>query len=385
LKILQVIPSLAAAHGGPSRALGIIESALRKHGIVVETATTDDDGPGQVNGRPTGVPLNEDGATRWYFRKRLDFYKVAPGLGRWVGQHARDYDLVHIHALFSYTSAAAAGACRRSGVPYVIRPLGTLSSYGVARRRPWLKRLSLAWVEGPLLRDAAAVHFTSGAEQREAEALGIPMRGVVIPLAVEPPEAGDPTLLRARFGISAERRILLYLSRLDPKKNLEGLLRGFALCRDRLADVCLAVAGAGPPDYSASLQALAGDLGLGEHIVWTGHLDGALKASGLAAAQAFILPSFSENFGIAAAEALAAGLPCVLGNGVALAEEVAESGAGISVEPEPGAIAAGMVRVMADDAVRQAMAGRASALAADRYSVAAMGRNLKRLYERILG
>jgi glycosyltransferase involved in cell wall biosynthesis len=68
-----------------------------------------------------------------------------------------------------------------------------------------------------------------------------------------------------------------------------------------------------------------------------------------------------------------------------LAEDVAESGAGISVEPEPGAIAAGMLRVMADDAVRQAMAVRASALAADRYSVAAMGRNLKRLYERILG
>ena len=228
MKVLQVIPSLAEAHGGPSRALTLMERALAAQGVAVETATTDDDGPGRRNGRPAGRPLAENGAVRRYFPKRLEFYKISPGFARWVWRHAGDYDIVHIHALFSFTSVAAAWAARRAGVPYVVRPLGTLGRYGMGRRRPWLKRLSLAWLEGPILRHAAAVHFTSEAERQEAEALGVPMRGALVPLGIEPGPAADVAAMQARFPALREGRCVLFLSRLDPKKNLEGLLRAFS-------------------------------------------------------------------------------------------------------------------------------------------------------------
>ena len=362
----------------------LIGEALRSKGIEVETATTDDDGSGQRKVRPGGTPIEEDGAIRRYFPRRSEFYKASPAFARWIGRHVRDYDVVHIHALFSFTSVVAARAARRAGVPYVLRPLGTLSRYGVTRRRPWLKRLSLKLLEGPLLRHAAAVHFTAEAERAEAEELGIPMRSVVIPLAVAAGPVAEPGLFVARFPQLQGKRIVLFLSRLDPKKNVEGLLRAFRLIGESLPDTRLVIAGDGEPGYAAGLKRLANELGLADRVVWTGFIDGELKVSAYATAQVFVLPSFSENFGIAAAEALMAGLPCVLGEGVAIAAEVAAAGAGLIVEPNPENIARGIITVLSDNALRAAMGGRAAAFSREKYSVEAMGLGLLRLYEGIL-
>src|SRR6476661_85448 len=83
-----------------------------------------------------------------------------------------------------FTSTMAARAARRHGVPYVLRPLGTLDAWGMAQRRPGLKSLSMRWIEGPMLREAAAVHFTSEEEAVQARRLGLPLRGAIIPLGV---------------------------------------------------------------------------------------------------------------------------------------------------------------------------------------------------------
>ncbi len=384
MKVLHVIPSLAVVHGGPTRALSLMERSLAARGIVVETVTTDDDGRHRRNGRPCGVPLKENGVVRRYFPKRLEFYKVSPSLAWWLFRHVRNYDLVHIHALFSFSSILAAWAARRAGVPYVLRPLGTLTRYGVTQRRPWLKRFSLAWLEGPALRRAAAVHFTSEDEMREVAETDIPMSGVVIPLGIEAFMPANGNLIRATFPALEGSRYLLYLSRLDPKKNLEGLLRAYRQCSGNWSDVKLLIAGDGNVGYVASLMALSAELGLSDNLVWAGHIDGDLKASALAGAELFVLPSFSENFGIAAAEALMAGLPCVLGRGVAIATDVVEAGAGVSVLPDPESLAIGLMHVMGAPEKRSTMAANAVVLASSKYSDAAMGENLDQLYSQIL-
>ena len=384
MRVLHVIPSVSAFHGGPSKAIVNMEQALVAQGVAVTTVTTDDDGPS--GRRPMAeMPEGTPGLQRIYFRKWFEFYKVAPGLLLWLWRHVGKFDVVHIHALFSFASMAAVWAARLRGVPYVLRPLGTLTRYGLTQRRPLLKRLSLAWLEGPALRRAAAVHFTSDDERREAAECGVVMRGVVVPLGIEAFKPADGVLVRAHFPTLGSARYLLYLSRLDPKKNVEGLLRAFSQCSASWPDVQLVVAGDGAPGYVAGLKALSVELGLDDGVVWAGHIDGDLKVSALMGAELFVLPSFSENFGIAAAEALMAGLPCVLGQGVAIAQDVVNAGAGVAVAPDPASIAAGLKRVMADVQVRAGMAVRASALAREKYSAQAMGANLVALYEDLLG
>jgi len=388
MKVLHVISTLSASYGGPSSATALMERVLIGRGIAVETATTDDDGPGRRKTVTTGAPLHifkGAGTVRRYFPKRLEFYKVSPGFARWIFRHVRDYDLLHIHGLFNFTSVVAAWAAWRAGVPYVLRPYGTLNRYGVTQRRPWLKCWSLKLIEGPILRHAAAVHFTAEAEREEASELGIPMRGVVIPLGIEPAPQGDASALLTQFPELNNCLILLFLSRLDPKKNVEGLLQAFKLCSSALPDTRLVIAGEGEAGYVVGLKKLADELGLAGRVVWPGYVEGEQKAAAFAAAQVFLLPSFSENFGIAAAEALMAGLPCVLGKGVALADEVAQAGAGVATSPEPEDIARALQDILADENRRAEMGRRATALARERYSLEAMGASLERLYADILG
>ncbi|HSV45691.1 MAG TPA: glycosyltransferase [Ramlibacter sp.] len=377
MKVLHVIPSVSAVHGGPSRAIGLIERALTARGVRVETATTDDDGPRRRLDRPLRVAVPENGVQRWFFMRQLHFYKVSLDFARWIRQRVRDYDLVHVHGLFSFTSVLAAWTARSARVPYVIRPLGTLNHYGIAQRRPELKQLSLRFIERGLLRDASAVHFTSIEEAEQAGDLGIALRSVIIPLGVE----ACPGPLAAE---AAGTQRLLFLSRLDPKKNVEGLLRAFSLCKAQLPGLVLHIAGAGEHVYVASLHALAKQLGVSQDVVWMGHVEGDEKARALAEAQAFVLPSLSENFGIAAAEALMAGLPCILARGVPLAPSMQEAGAGLCVEPDAESIADGIRQLMSDPQGRQRMRAAAAALARQKYSVHAMGDRLAGLYTDIL-
>lgn len=376
MKVLHVIPSLWQGDGGPSHALRAMERALATNDVTVETATTDDAGPGARNGQAGRGAVLEDGIARRYFAKRAEFYKWSPAFARWIAGAVHHYDLLHLHALFSFTTTAASQAARRAGVPYVVRPLGTLDAWGLEHRRPWLKRLSLRLLEAPLLRAAAAVHFTSTDEADQAATLGIPMRPAIIPLGIELPA------MPARSSPDGTVRAL-YLSRITAKKNLEGLLDALALVRDDLPQLRLSIAGSGEPGYAQALQDRANALGLRDRVDWLGHVEGDAKRRAFEQADFFVLASHSENFGIAAAEALAHGLPCLLGNGVAIASEVAAANAGMGVDPGPGAIAQGL-RLMMPAETRAAMGARALRLARERYSLHAMGAHLKRLYTDIL-
>ncbi len=360
---------------------------LAGRGVAVDAATTDDDGPGGRVATPLEQRVEQEGYGVFYFRKQTEFYKVSRPLGRWLQRHVAEYDLVHIHALFSHTSLAAARCARRAGVPYIIRPLGVLNRWGMANRRRWLKALSFRFVEQPVLRHAAAMHYTSRAEQREAEQAGATAPAAVIPLGIDtaafqnPP--GPDNFLK-RFPQAKGRTLVLFLSRLDAKKGLDLLLPAFAEIKKTHPAAMLVIVGDGEKSYVAGLRGLAAQLGMADDITWTGFLGGADKLSAFAAASVFVLPSYSENFGIALVEALAAGLPCVTTDGVAVSEDIRESGAGLVVEAESKPFCEAMNRLLEDAALRTRFGANARKLATERFSVEAMGATLKKLYEDIL-
>ena len=373
--VLHVIPSISTAEGGPARAIRVMERALSSAGVCVTVLTTDFDGPGRrLSDSAKGQAGN--GVTRVYITRWTDAYKIAPGAIPWLWRNVGRFDVVHIHALFSFLSVVAGAIAFARGVPYVIRPLGTLARYGVTQRRPWLKRLSIALVEGPLLRRAGFVHCTSQAELEEARLQGIAFRGGVIPLGVEnaSAKAEEPTAAAER-----EQKIL-FLSRIDPKKNVEGLLRAFALLAERRPNAVLLVAGSGPAEYLARLKSLAQELAIAGRVQWLGYVEGEAKAALLASAELFVLPSFSENFGIAVVEAMLAGIPCVLSRGVGIADESQAAGCSVVVAPEPAAIAAALVDLLGDGDRRQHMGRLAKAWAERAYSTETMATRLLDLY-----
>jgi len=356
--------------------MSLIAQSLHHVGVAVDIATTDDDGPGRRVHGETGNFVSQEFYRVIRFPKQTEFYKVSWPLVSWLRKNIAQYDVVHVHALFSFPSIAGAWAARRAGVPYVLRPLGVLNQYGMQNRRALLKRASMAFVEGPLLRDAAGVHFTSEAELREARLWRQIPNAVVIPLGV----MGGP-----RKNVEGvDQKTVLFLSRLDPKKNLEMLLRAWAGIQADFEAWRLVVAGDGEPGYVAGLKSLAEKLGISQHVAWVGRVEGEHKQRILSGASIFVLPSSSENFGLAAAEAMLSGKACIFTKAVAVGEVAAQAGCAMLVEGTVQGVASGLRELMLNEPARCALAEKAQAFAEKEFSLEVMGERLRRLYDGIV-
>lgn len=378
MKVLHVIPSLSWVHGGPSQAIRTMERALRAQGVEVLVATTDDDGRGKRVEREHGVRVSEEGAQRIYFRKRIEFYCVAPAMIGWLWRNVRDFDCVHIHALFSFTSTAAALVARAKGVPYIVRPLGVLNQYAIDDHKFGLRKLSLLFLERPILRKAASIHCTSAQEAEDVRAVEPASNRTVQALAIDLPS------LEARASFESSRPVVLYLSRLDPKKNLESLLNAWPAVVARIPTALLKIAGSGDVGYVEKLRAQAGALGITASVDWAGHVSGDAKSACFRSAQVFVLPSFAENFGIAVAEALSYGLPSVVARGVALSDEIASHGAGLRIEPTAEAISEALIHALSDADWRDGASLAARKLAESNFSVDALGAGLVKMYRNVV-
>ncbi len=360
-----------------------LAEGLAERGITVEVVTTDDNGPERLH-VPLGTPVKERRVVYRYFPRQTSFYNSSAPLSHWLWQHTREFSVVHIHALFSYSSTAAAWIARAKSVPYVVRPLGILNHWGMRNRRPWLKRCSFELLERRILNHAAAVQYTTRQEQLEAESLGFHAPAAVIPNPVGVGAVSAPGAFRARYPELRGKLVILFLSRLDQKKGLDLLLPAFRRLLDSVPDAKLVIAGEGAPNLVSKLRSRAAQLGLTDQVLWTGFVEGAEKWSMLAESDLSVLPSYSENFGIAAVEAMHFGLPVIVSDQVGLHSDIALHDAGLVVACKVEALTDALSRLAGDPQMRTAMGERGRRLAATRYSIEAVSRAMTDLYEGIM-
>jgi len=385
VKVLHVIPSVGPLRGGPSFAVRSIATGLAASGIETHVATTDDNGPGRRLAVEFGRPREENGVTYWYFPRQSSFYLYSAPFTGWMWRHAADYQLIHIHAVFSYCSNMAAYIASRLGIPYVVRPLGVLNRWGMEQRRPWLKRLSFSLIERHVLKNAAFVHYTAEQERIEAAQCGFEDRPMIIPNPVEAPDAnGVKGELRRLYPELRSKRVALFLSRIDRKKGLDLLIPAFAGVLREIPDAALVVAGDGDAALTETLRQNCRSLGIEKSVHWPGFLSGSAKAAALADADVFVLPSYSENFGIAVIEAMALGVPVVLTDQVGVCREVAASNAGLVTRPEVGPLQGALVRLLSDDAGRAAIGRNGAALAHSQFSPPVVLKKLTQAYDSVL-
>lgn len=373
LRVLHVIPSVAARDGGPSAAIGPMCAALRARGVEASILSTDADGPGSLD-VPLGQPTTWRDTPAIFFRRDVSVaFKYSRGLARWIRAHVDSFDLVHIHAVLSHAPLAAAAACRTTAVPYVVRPVGTLTTWSLAQK-PWRKRVLLAAGGRRMLKGAAALHYTSAEERDETERQLAPPRGVVIPLGIEMPDV-DPTVIAGRD----EDLYMVCVSRLHPVKRLELLIDAFAAqppqTRGRWR---LLIAGDGDPSYRRSLEARAASTGINS-IRFLGWVTGAEKQALLAGASLFALPSQHENFGVSVLEAMAAEVPVVISREVGLSGAVAAADAGWVIDAGPQSLTAALAAAMTDASARAVRANAARRLA-EHYSWATVAERIEAMY-----
>jgi glycosyltransferase involved in cell wall biosynthesis len=382
VKVLHVIPSIGLAHGGPSVVVRTMARSQAESGLEVHVATTDDDGPDRLKA-PADMPFVEQNVKYWVFRRQTRFYKFSLPMTLWLWKHARDYDIVHIHALFSYSSVAAAFCAKLANIPYIVRPLGTLNRWGMRNRRPWLKRLSFWLFESRVLKCAAGVHYTSEQEAHEAGQLSVEHVSLVVPNPVELPDAQMSSgSFREAHPELATKTIILLLSRLDIKKGIDLLLPAFARLRLSRPDTVLVLAGNGDPTFVEALKDQATRLGLADGVLWPGFLRGEMKQGALEAADIFVLPSYSENFGVAVVEAMGTGLPVIVSDQIGIHDQIAAAEAGIVVECSIGQLESALGKLL-DDASLRARMGRNARLFAQQFAPREVARQLASAYAHI--
>ena len=373
-QVLHVVPSVAARDGGPSAAVAGMCRALEAEGVGSLVVTTDADGAGRLD-----VPLDE---TTTFAGMRVRFFpcqfserlKYSGPLGAWVRAHVGEFAAVHIHAVFSHASIAAGRASRRAGMPYLIRPLGSIDPWSLAHHAH--RKRALMWLGArALLSGASRVHYTSDQEQRRAEsALTWLPAGVVIPLGVD-----DEFFCDHPTGGSRWQGPLVVLARLDPKKGIDLAIRAFHHVAERFRDRRLVIAGDGEPSYVRELRALAAGGAAAERIEFAGWIGGADRARLFATASAFVLPSAQENFGLSMVEAMAAGTPVVVARTVDLAATIAAERGGWIVNRSVEGVAGALAECLSHPEECRARGARARRLA-ERYRWRHVAAELKAVY-----
>jgi glycosyltransferase involved in cell wall biosynthesis len=383
LRVLHAIASISPLRGGPSVSVRNMMEALRRRGIDVDVVTTDDDG----NERRLAVPVDEfqplNGQRVRYFPRQTTRYCASYPMLSWLSRNVRDYDVVHTHGLFSFAPLAAAWHARAARVPYIMRPAGVLDSWGMKNKSARVKRTSIRLVEGPLLREAAAVHFMTDLERERASHLGLDMRPVVLPIGFDFTRTVDGDATAYDELQAAGKPVILYLSRIHQVKRVDLLLRAYASLPQR-SGTLLAIAGEGEPAFVDSLKALATELGVAATVRWLGFAAGARKQRLFSDAALFVLPSASENFGVAVIEAMDAALPVIVTEGAGVADFVKCAGAGIVTDGSLESLQAALARLLTDGALRSAMGQAGRRAVGQELSLDAFGSRLEGIYRSVL-
>jgi glycosyltransferase involved in cell wall biosynthesis len=254
-------------------------------------------------------------------------------------------------------------------------------------RRRFIKQWSFRLLDKRVTDGAALMHYTGEAERQDAAELGVQGNSIVLPLGLDlsaykaMPATHE---FSCEYSQARDRTLIVFLSRLDPVKGLDLLLPAFAQLHAAHPNTLLVLAGEGETAFVQTLHAQAAQLDIAEDILWTGFVSGQAKLKLLAAADIYVLPSYSENFGIAAMEAMAAGAPTIISDQVGFAPDAAQRRAALTVPCKIEELAGALIHLSENKKEREQLGEQGRRLAHDKYSIEAMGSALIAQYQQIM-
>ena len=374
MKVLHVISGISRSSGGPSRSCQGLVAAECKAGI--------DAWVWPLNGGKPWIDGVRD------VRRRLDDAEE-------LRKELLGFDLVHIHGLWNLRLHKIAVACRQMGIKYIIAPRGMLEPWSLQQK--WLKkRLARFLYQDNDLKCAAALHATAGSEAEQFRKLGFKNPVIISPNGVNVPKSLEP-----RNTLNTRKRVL-FVSRMHPKKGVLELVEAcaklfssssvYSVVKNWCCELVYTVNGDFEHEYEAKVKARVNELGLQDQFVFTGALNDDEKWKAYARADLFVLPTYSENFGIVVAEALWAGVPVITTKGTPWGElETWKCGKWIDLPEEgsnpsdwPALVTALMEMMSLSDAERREMGERGRKLVEEKYTWEAVVKAMVEGYERVV-
>jgi len=379
LNILHITPYYKPAwsFGGPPKAIADIaeDQAAKGHSVKVVSLNWDGHKPLFAKTQPVFMKMNRV-ETHFLPTNRLlpGFHFFSPWLSKYLDRFSKT-DLVHIHMLFNHFSTVGFRWVEKLRIPYVVSPHGMLIPE--ALKRSWLKKKwHFQWIEKHLLKGASGLHFTTEDERRHSGYNG-DKRSAVIPLGLH--FSGK----KRRIDRSTGKLLrMIFVGRLHPIKGLEDFIRGLLLLRSQ-REWRFEIWGPDELRHRAELESLVVQSGLTDRVIFKGILESDSKDRVLNGSSLLVLPSRQENFGMSAAEAMAARVPVLLSEAVGLAPFVQKNHSGWVSERKPEAFAIALEKIMKLSPVLLTRTGRNGAAAVRKaFDIKITGRKMISFYER---
>ena len=296
----------------------------------------------------------------------------------------RSTDGIHIHGLWEQSTAIAASSARALDKPYILSAHGMLEPWALANKR--LKKLLYSrFIERNNVARAASLHALTQAEVKHFRSFGARNPIAVIPNGIDIPDHIDSQLFFDSFSALEGKRVILFLARLHPKKGLDLLIESWSALASDYPDAHLVLAG---PDFDgtqARLEQLISACNITGSITFTGMLQGAMKWSAFAAAEAFVLPSFSEGLSVSVLEAMGMSLPVIVTEPCNM-PEVATHHAGWQIQPNAAELTTALRELLANSPTQNHAIGRCGArLIQTRYTWPIVAAQMAELYRWVLG
>jgi glycosyltransferase involved in cell wall biosynthesis len=334
-----------------------------------------------------------DEDTRELERGSIPFSRFPLGRMRWVSDGrfrdgfnklVRFSDGLHIHGIWDEHSVASGALARSAGKPYIVSAHGMLERWAVQHKKlkKWLYSLLL---ERNNLRQAACLHALTKAEVEDYRRYGLTNPIAVIPNGVDVPRIANSELFLEAYPHLRGKRLILFLSRIHHKKGLNILCQAWRNVNRKVGDAHLVLAGPDSENTRSSIESLVDQLGIRASVSFTGMLRDSMKWSALAAAELFVLPSYSEGFSVAVLEAMGMAVPVLISRPCNF-PEVAEEGCGLVIDSNAPELEDALLVLLngnRSDLVRMGNCGRE--LVEARYTWPAVGKQMAEVYEWMLG
>jgi glycosyltransferase involved in cell wall biosynthesis len=380
----MVTPYLAEVYGGTTTSFLALAEAIAQTHVSLDLITTNANGATCLD-VATQTWIEQSGYRVQYFTgwHRHDQVWSHALLG-WLHRHLQDYDVVHTHTLFSPFMAAVHGICGWRRIPYVMTPHGMLDAWALAQKA-WKKQLYYTLVERACLRHAAKIHVLNASEAKQAIALGF-SHTVTIPNGIR---ASDVENLPSAEWFLQEwphlrhKTLILFLSRLHPKKGLDLLAPAFAQIHHQFPQTHLVIAGPDQDGFQAIAEGYFDAAGCRAAVTFTGMLSGLLKYGAIAASSLYVLPSYSEGLSMSVLEAMGAGLPCVITTGCHF-PEAAQQQAVIEIPPSVRALTDALMHLLIHPDQAWEMGDRARRFVLENYTWQQSAQTLVDVYGQIV-
>jgi len=388
MKILHIIPAIAFRYGGPSKAVINICGVLKKNNIECDIATTNADGKGSLDIELGKIVNYQNISTIFFSRNFSEAFKYSSSLAKWLERNIVNYDLAHIHAVFSHSTIAASKSCIKNKVPYIIRPLGSLDPWSLKQKRI-LKTILWKIFIKKLFDESSGIHYTTNSEMDLANKFyNENGKGFVIPLGVDRDLNNHKTdnSFSDKYSFLKDNPYILILSRIHKKKGLELFIECFMniVSRSEYKNWKLVIAGDGDGDYIKKIHKIISDLLANDKIYMTGWVNNSEKYFLLENSNLLAMPSHQENFGLSLIEAMSLGIPVLISEFVNTAKDIKEANAGWIVGLNRVAIENKLIEVFDNEKERLKRGRNGINLVNSKYNWSNIGKELIEIYKSII-